>query len=199
MEPKIRCKWCKDDTLYQEYHDQEWGVPLYDDRKLFEFLVLETFQAGLSWITILRKRKNFRVAFDDFDYTKIANYTENKIQELLLDTGIVRNKLKIRAAVSNANAFIRIQQEYGSFSKYLWNFVANQPIINHWKDTSEVPATTVLSDTISKELKKKGFKFVGSTIIYAKMQAIGMVNDHTVDCWTRVNLKDISTVTTYTF
>lgn len=182
---KIRCGWCKNDDLYQKYHDEEWGIPVYEDQKLFEFLILETFQAGLSWITILRKRENFKKAFDNFDYKKVATYSEEKIQELLQDTGIVRNQLKIRAAVTNAILFIEIQKEFGSFSKYIWKFTNGKPIINNPKTLSDVPATTPLSDEISKDLKKRGFKFVGSTVIYAHMQATGMVNDHVEDCWTK--------------
>ena len=180
-----RCSWCLSSDLYKKYHDEEWGVPVYDDQKLFEFLLLETFQAGLSWITILNKRENFRKAFDDFDYIKIANYSEAKIQELLLDAGIIRNKLKVYSAVSNAQAFIKIQDEFGSISKYIWGFVDGKPIDNNRKTLKEVQATTPLSDTISKDLKKRGFKFVGSTVVYAHMQATGMVNDHVEDCWTR--------------
>ncbi|WP_348813239.1 DNA-3-methyladenine glycosylase I [Flavobacterium maritimum] len=182
-----RCAWCGTDPLYQKYHDEEWGVPVYEDQKLFEFLILETFQAGLSWITILRKRENFRLAFDDFDYKKIALYPEDKIQELLLDSGIIRNQLKIRAAVSNAIAFMKIQEEFGSFSDYIWHFTEGKPIINNPKTLKEVPATTPLSDAISKDLKKRGFKFVGSTVVYAHMQATGMVNDHVEDCWKKSN------------
>ena len=169
--------------MYIKYHDTEWGVPVHDDQKLFECLLLETFQAGLSWITVLRKRENFRNAFDHFDYHKIALYDEGKIQELLQDTGIVRNKLKVRAAVSNAKAFLEIQKEFGSFDKYIWSFVDGTPIQNHWATTKELPATTEISDILSKDLKKRGFKFVGSTIVYAHMQATGMVNDHTIDCF----------------
>jgi len=180
---KQRCGWCKGDALYEEYHDTEWGVPLKDDASLFEFLILETFQAGLSWITILRKRENFRKALDNFDYQKIALYQEDKISDLLQDAGIVRNKLKIRATVTNAQAFIQIQQEFGSFSNYIWAFVDGKPIQNHLRDHKEAPATTPLSDTISKDLKKRGFKFIGSTVIYAHMQATGMVNDHEIDCF----------------
>jgi DNA-3-methyladenine glycosylase I len=185
MDTKIRCKWCVGDALYEKYHDEEWGVPVYEDQKLFEFLILETFQAGLSWITILRKRENFRKAFDNFDYKKVAQYDENKVADLMQDAGIIRNGLKIRAAVSNAIAFMKVQDEFGSFSKYIWNFTGGGPIINNRKDLREVPATTPLSDEISKDLKKRGFKFVGSTVIYAHMQATGMVNDHVADCWTR--------------
>ena len=180
---KIRCDWPKDDALYIEYHDKEWGVPVYDDNKLFEFLILETFQAGLSWITILRKRENFRKAFDYFDYKKIAKYTEAKFESLLLDKGIIRNKLKIKATISNAKAFMEIKKEFGSFSKYIWGFVDGKPIKNEFLSMSELPANTQLSDLISKDLKKRGFKFVGSTVVYAHMQATGMVNDHVKDCF----------------
>ncbi|WP_027138318.1 DNA-3-methyladenine glycosylase I [Gaetbulibacter saemankumensis] len=180
---KQRCDWCIGDPLYEAYHDLEWGVPVYDDLKLFEFLTLETFQAGLSWITVLRKRENFKKAFDNFDYQKIANYNQDKIDNLLLNAGIIRNKLKIKATVTNAQAFINIQKEFGSFSKYIWGFVDGQPIKNSWKSMAEIPATTALSDTISKDLKKRGFKFVGSTVIYAHMQATGMVNDHITSCF----------------
>lgn len=180
---KKRCNWCGTDPLYIEYHDTEWGVPIYEDAKLFEFLILETFQAGLSWITILRKRENFRAALDNFDYKLISNYNQTKIDELLLNAGIIRNKLKIKATITNAKAFMQIQNEFGSFSTYIWSFVNNVPIKNSWNSMSDVPGTTVLSDTISKDLKKRGFKFVGSTVIYAHMQATGMVNDHIKDCF----------------
>lgn len=179
----MRCPWCGDDPLYVEYHDREWGMPVRDDRVLFEFLLLETFQAGLSWITILRKRENFRVAFDGFDYDRIAAYDEVKYEELLSNEGIVRNRLKIRAAIANAKAFQKIREEEGSFSNYLWGFVDHQPVMNQWKSLSQVPATTELSDRISKDLKKRGFKFVGSTVVYAFMQAVGLVNDHLVTCF----------------
>jgi DNA-3-methyladenine glycosylase I len=185
METKTRCAWCEKDDLYRKYHDEEWGVPVYDDATLFEFLILETFQAGLSWHTILNKRENFRIAFDAFDYKKIAQYSEDKIQELLLNSGIIRNQLKIRSAVSNAIAFLKVQKEFGSFSDYIWQFTNGKPIINNPKTLKDVPATTPLSDAISKDLKKRGFKFVGSTVIYAHMQATGMVNDHVEDCWKR--------------
>lgn len=187
MEEKTRCKWCVGIDIYEKYHDEEWGVPVYEDQKLFEFLILETFQAGLSWITILKKRENFKVAFDNFDYKKVANYSEDKIQELLLDAGIIRNKLKIRAAVSNAVAFMKVQDEFGSFSKYIWKFTDGKPIQNNRQSLKEVPATTALSDEISKDLKKRGFKFVGSTVVYAHMQATGMVDDHVADCWKKSN------------
>ncbi len=180
---KHRCGWCLGDPLYEAYHDTEWGVPVKDDATLFEFLILETFQAGLSWITVLRKRENFRKAFDYFDYKKIASYDQGKIDELLQDPGIIRNKLKVNATVSNANAFMKIQEEFGSFSKYIWGFVENEPIKNKWQNYKDSPATTSLSDFISKDLKKRGFKFVGSTVIYAHMQATGMVNDHEVHCF----------------
>lgn len=180
---KKRCFWVSDDPLYIEYHDNEWGVPVYDDDKLFEFLILETFQAGLSWITILKKRENFRKAFDNFDYKKIAKYSEDKYEELLQDAGIIRNKLKIKATITNAQLFIKVQEEFGSFSKYIWDFTNGKPITNKFEKREEVPATTELSDAISKDLKKRGFKFVGSTVIYAHMQATGMVNDHTTDCF----------------
>lgn len=187
METKIRCKWCVGDALYEKYHDEEWGVPVYDDKKLFEFLILETFQAGLSWITILRKRENFRKAFDNFDYKKIARYREDKIGELLQDAGIIRNQLKIRSAVSNAIAFMKVQDEFGSFSNYIWGFVNNKPVVNHHASLSQIQPTTAISDTISKDLKKRGFKFVGSTVVYAHMQATGMVDDHIADCWKRTS------------
>ena len=180
---KKRCSWSGNDPLYMSYHDEEWGVPVYDDDKLFEFLILETFQAGLSWITILRKRENFRKAFDNFDYQKIASYDENKFDELINDKGIIRNKLKIKATISNAISFIEIQREFESFSKYIWGFVDHKPINNKWKSLNEIPATTELSDKLSKDLKKRGFKFVGPTVIYAHMQATGMVNDHVIDCF----------------
>ena len=183
MDEKIRCGWCTSNDLYKKYHDEEWGVPVYEDQKLFEFLILETFQAGLSWITILKKRENFKLAFDDFDYKKVALYSEDKIQELLQDAGIIRNQLKIRAAVSNATAFIKVQEKFGSFSKYIWKFTNGQPIQNNRQSLKEVPTATPLSDEISKDLKKRGFKFVGSTVIYAHMQATGMVDDHVADCW----------------
>lgn len=180
---KIRCSWCGTDPLYVKYHDEEWGVPVKDDKTLFEFLILETFQAGLSWITILRKRENFRKAFDGFDYKKIAKYDQSKIDELLHDEGIIRNKLKIHSAINNAKAFMEVQKEFGSFSEYIWKFVNNTPIKNNHKSHADAPATTELSDTISKDLKKRGFKFVGSTVIYAHMQATGMVNDHVQSCF----------------
>jgi len=178
-----RCAWAGSDPLYHRYHDKEWGVPVHSDRKLFEFLILEGAQAGLSWITVLRKRKAYRLAFDKFDFNKIARYDERKIKQLLNDAGIIRNRLKIRSAVKNARAFIEIRDEFGTFNKYIWQFVKNKPIQNNWRSTQELPATSVLSDEISRDMKKRGFSFVGSTIIYAHMQATGMVNDHTTDCF----------------
>ena len=180
---KHRCDWCVGDPLYEKYHDEEWGVPVYNDSKLFEFLILETFQAGLSWITVLRKRENFRAAFDDFDYNKISKYNQDKIDTLLQNAGIIRNRLKIKATITNAQAFISIQKEFGSFSEYIWKFTDGKPIKNTFKNMIEIPANTSLSDTISKDLKSRGFKFVGTTVIYAHIQATGMVNDHIVDCF----------------
>ena len=185
METKQRCAWCEKDDLYRNYHDNEWGKPVYDDATIFEFLILETFQAGLSWYTVLAKRENFRKAFDNFDLIKIANYSEDKMAELAEDAGIIRNKLKIKATVTNAQAFIKVQEEFGTFSKYIWGFVDGKPIDNQPKTLSEVKATTPISDALSKDLKKRGFKFVGSTVMYAHMQATGMVNDHVMDCFTR--------------
>ena len=185
METKQRCAWCEKDDLYRNYHDNEWGKPVYDDATIFEFLILETFQAGLSWYTVLAKRENFRKAFDNFDLLKVANYSEDKMAELAEDAGIIRNKFKIKATVTNAQAFIKVQEEFGTFSKYIWGFVDGKPIDNHPKTLSEVKATTPISDALSKDMKKRGFKFVGSTVMYAHMQATGMVNDHVMDCWTR--------------
>ena len=183
MSTKYKCKWCEGDPLYETYHDEEWGVPVYDDGTLFKFLILETFQAGLSWITILRKRENFRKAFDNFDYKKIAKYNQKKIDELLQNAGIIRNKLKVNATVTNAQSFMKIQEEFGDFSTYIWGFVDGKPIKNEFKSLNNIPPNTPLSDTISKDLKKRGFKFVGSTVIYAHMQATGMVNDHEIGCF----------------
>ena len=180
---KKKCDWCLGDPLYENYHDTEWGVPVYDDQKLFEFLTLEGFQAGLSWITILRKRKNFSAAFDGFDYNKVARYSKQKKIELLNDKGIIRNRLKIDATVSNAQAYIGIQKRYGSFSQFIWGFTAGKPLVNTFKSLDEVPPFTPLAEKISKVLKNEGFKFVGPTIIYSHMQATGMVNDHLVDCF----------------
>lgn len=177
-----RCPWPTDDPLMVDYHDTEWGVPLHDDRKLFEFMVLDSFQAGLSWKTILHRRENFRKAFDNFDAKKIAAYGDKKIEALLSDTGIIRNKLKILATIKNAKLFLEIQKEYGSFDKYIWSFVGGKPIMNHFTEIRQIPATSAESDKMSKELKKRGFSFVGSTICYAFMQAAGLVNDHLVGC-----------------
>ena len=178
-----RCGWCGDDPLYVAYHDEEWGVPVYDDRTLFEFLILEGAQAGLSWSTILKKREGYRAAFEGFDPEVVARYDERKTAELLADAGIVRNRLKVASAVSNARAFLEVQVEHGSFSDYIWGFVDGAPIQNHWPTLAEIPAKTPLAETISKDLKKRGFRFVGPTIVYAHMQATGMVNDHVVDCF----------------
>lgn len=177
------CPWSISDPLMIKYHNKEWGVPVHNDKKLFEFLILEGFQAGLSWLTILKKRENFRKAFDNFDFNLIANYNEKKINSLLNDSGIIRNKLKIQGAILNAQAFIRVREEFGTFNKYIWKFVDGKPICNKFKSPKELPAKTELSDLISDDLKKRGFKFVGSTIVYAHLQATGMVNDHLVDCF----------------
>lgn len=182
-----RCAWAGDDELYCRYHDEEWGVPCHDDAKLFEMLNLEGAQAGLSWITILRKRENYRKAFDGFDIDKILSYDETKVETLMQDAGIVRNRLKINAVITNAKAFRAVQEEYGDFDSFLWAYVDGTPILNNWSDVSQIPAKTELSDRISKDLKKRGFKFVGSTIIYAYMQSIGMVNDHTSNCFLSIN------------
>ena len=180
---KQRCSWSNGDPLMEHYHDTEWGVPLYDDKKLFEFIVLDSFQAGLSWATILRKRENFRTALDDFDADKIAGYDEAKFEKLLQDAGIIRNRLKIRGTIENAIAFKKVQQEFRTFDKYIWQFVGWKPLINSWKVLKEIPASSIESNFMSKGLKKRGFKFVGTTICYAFMQASGMVNDHLVDCF----------------
>ncbi|MGI0105462.1 DNA-3-methyladenine glycosylase I [Salinimicrobium sp. WS361] len=191
MEEKIRCGWCVGDPLYEEYHDREWGVPLKDDAGIFEFLILETFQAGLSWITILRKRENFRSAFENFDYRKVAQFSEAKVETLMQDSGIIRNAAKIRAAVTNAQAFMKVQEEFGSFSKYIWGFVDGSPIQNDLQNLSEVPAITTISEKLSKDLKKRGFKFVGPTVVYAHMQATGMVNDHITQCFRHSEVKEL--------
>ncbi|OJF77494.1 MAG: DNA-3-methyladenine glycosylase [Treponema sp. CETP13] len=178
-----RCTWCGENPLYIAYHDKEWGRPIHDDRLLFEFLVLEGAQAGLSWLTILKKRENYRKAFDFFNPRIVANYDQAKIDSLLANAGIVRNRRKITSAIKNAQAVILIQKEFGSLDAFLWNYVGGSPIQNHWKNLSEVPVTTELSDKMSKDFKKRGFSFVGSTICYSFMQAVGMVNDHTTDCF----------------
>jgi DNA-3-methyladenine glycosylase I len=179
----VRCGWCGSDPLYIQYHDKEWGLPVHDDRKLFEMLILEGMQAGLSWLTVLRKRKEFRKAFDDFDASRIANYDAKKIRSLLENPGIIRNRLKIEAAVENAGAFLEVQKEFGTFDRFVWSLVGNKPRQNHFRKLNEVPPQTPESDAMSRELKKRGFSFVGSTICYAFMQAVGMVNDHVVDCF----------------
>ena len=186
-----RCKWCGDDPLYVEYHDKEWGIPVYKDQKLFEFLTLESAQAGLSWITVLRKRENYRKAFANFDPQKVARFNERKVKSLLKNAGIIRNELKIRAAINNAKLFLKIQEEFGSFAKYQWSFVDGKPQQNKYKTLRGIPAKTKISDAFSKDLKKRGFKFVGSTIVYAHMQACGMVNDHVQTCFRYQEIKKI--------
>ena len=181
--PKKKCDWCLGDSLYEKYHDTEWGNPVYDDQTLFEFLTLESFQAGLSWITVLRKRDHFRKAFDGFDYQKIAAYSTSKKMELLSNSKIIRNRLKIEATIKNATAFINIQGAHGSFSNYIWDFVSGTPIVNAYESLEELPSYTPLAEQISKDLKQKGFTFVGPTVVYSHMQATGMVNDHLVDCF----------------
>jgi len=180
---KIRCAWCTSDPIYTTYHDEEWGVPVHDDRKLFEMLILEGAQAGLSWLTILKRREGYRRAFQDFDVKKIARYDKKKMAALLKDSSIIRNRLKIAATVSNAQAFLQVQKELGSFDRYIWSFVGGKPKQNHWKTRERLPAQTPEAEAMSKDLKKRGFRFVGPTICYAFMQAVGMVNDHTVDCF----------------
>lgn len=180
---KKRCDWVSDDPLYLRYHDEEWGVPLHDDRRLFEALILDGFQAGLSWLTILKKRENFRKAFDDFDALKISRYSEKKFDRLMNDAGIVRNRLKIRAAIDNAKAYLAVRKEFGSFDTYIWQFVDHKTIVNKWKKLKDLPPKTPVSDRMSKDMKDRGFRFVGSTICYAFMQASGLVNDHTTDCF----------------
>lgn len=186
---KKRCAWVGENPIYIKYHDKEWGVPVYDDKVLFEFLILEGAQAGLSWLTILKRREGYRKAFADFDVQKVAKFTKQKIESLLNDPGIIRNRLKVNAAVTNAKAFIEVQKEFGSFSQYQWQFVGGKPLINKRQTIKDLPATTEESDAFSKDLKKRGFKFVGSTIMYAHMQAVGMVNDHTVDCFRYKSVK----------
>lgn len=180
---KVRCGWCLGDPIYVQYHDEEWGTPVHDDKVLFEFLVLESFQAGLSWLTILKKRENFRKAFANFDVKKVAKYDEKKYEALMQDTGIVRNQLKIRAAINNAARFIEVQKEFGSFDKYVWSFVGGKPLKNSLKTLREIQPKTAISDAMSKDMGKRGFKFRGSTICYAFMQAVGLVDDHLDNCW----------------
>ncbi|MFC2073368.1 DNA-3-methyladenine glycosylase I [Campylobacterota bacterium] len=186
---KNRCKWCGNDPLYITYHDAEWGIPIHDDRLLFEFLILEGAQAGLSWLTILKKRENYRKAFHSFNYETIANYSQHDIDRLLADPGIVRNQIKIESAIKNAQGVIKIQEEFGSFDAYLWRYVEGIPIQNEWKSMKNIPTQTEISEMMSKDLKKRGFNFVGPTICYAFMQAVGMVNDHTTDCFRYVEMK----------
>jgi DNA-3-methyladenine glycosylase I len=183
MKKTNRCAWVSDEPIYIDYHDVEWGVPIYDDQKLFEFLILEGAQAGLSWITVLKKRDNYRASFDNFVAEKIARYTQAKIDKLLLNPGIIRNRLKVNAAITNAKLYLEVKKEWGSFSAYIWHFVDGKPINNHLKNHKQIPTQTAISDKMSKDMKKRGFKFVGSTICYAFMQAVGMVNDHTMDCY----------------
>ncbi|MCU7852127.1 MAG: DNA-3-methyladenine glycosylase I [Candidatus Thiodiazotropha sp. (ex Monitilora ramsayi)] len=189
---KKRCTWAGSDPLYQSYHDTEWGVPCFDDQRLFEFLILEGAQAGLAWITILRKRANYLKNFDDFDPCKVARYSPKRIEKLLQDPGIVRNRLKVESTVTNAKAFLQMQEKHGRFSDYLWDYVDGEPVTNHWQTINQVPASTPLSDQLSKDLKKAGFKFVGTTICYAYMQAVGMVNDHTTDCFRHSEVKQLN-------
>ena len=189
VSPKTRCAWSDGSEIYQTYHDQEWGVPLHDERALFEFLTLEGAQAGLSWITILKKRESYREAFDNFEVERVARYDERKIESLLQNAGIVRNRLKVQSTVLNAQKYLAVQDEFGSFDQFIWRFVDGKPVQNHRTRLSNVPASTVVSDAMSKELKRRGFKFVGSTICYAFMQATGMVNDHTTDCFRYKQLK----------
>ncbi len=187
-----RCPWPGKDELYIKYHDEEWGVPVHDDRKHFEFLVLEGAQAGLSWLTILKRRENYRMAFENFDPVKVAQFDADKVTELLANPGIIRNRKKIESAITNARRFLEVQNEFGSFDRYIWSFVDYQPVINAWRTLAEIPARTELSDKISKDLKRRGFSFVGSTIIYAHIQAIGLVNDHLVSCFRYRQLKNLS-------
>ena len=183
MSKKQRCHWVTDDPIYIHYHDHEWGVPVYDDQQLFEMLNLEGAQAGLSWMTVLKRRDNYRKCFDSFNAKKIIRYDEHKCQQLLKDPGVIRHRLKIQSVITNAKAYLEIKEEFKTFSDYIWQFVDGEPIINHWRDQSKMPASTKISDQMSKDLKKRGFKFVGSTICYAYMQAVGMVNDHLVKCF----------------
>jgi len=183
IEDKSRCPWCGDDPLYVKYHDEEWGKEVRDDQSMFEMLILETFQAGLSWITILRKRENFRIAFLDFDVAQVAQMSDGDLERLLKDAGIVRNKLKIWAARTNAQAFVKVAEEFGSFTNYIWKFSNNRPIVNRWRSLDEIPTKTELSERVSNDLKRRGFKFVGSTVMYAYLQATGIIDDHLLDCW----------------
>ncbi len=186
-----RCDWCGKDPIYVDYHDKEWGVPVHDDRMHFEMIILDGAQAGLSWITILKRRDGYREAFDNFDVNKVAKYSDKKVEKLLTNPGIIRNRLKVNSAVKNAKAFLEIQKEFGSFDKYIWQFVNHKTIQNKWEKMEELPAKTAESDALSKDLKKRGFSFVGSTICYAYMQAVGMVNDHTADCFRYKEVKKL--------
>jgi len=186
MHDIIRCEWCGSDQLYMEYHDREWGVPVHDDRKQFEFLVLESAQAGLSWLTVLKRREGYRRLYAGFDAKKVALFDETKVLEMLQDTGIIRNRKKIESSINNAQRFLEIQEQYGSFTNYLWRFIDGKQVVNHFTRLSEIPATTPLSDSVSKEMKHRGFQFLGSTIIYAHLQATGLVNDHLVDCFRHI-------------
>ncbi len=184
-----RCGWCVGNDIYERYHDEEWGVPVHDDRKLFEFLVLESAQAGLSWLTILKRREGYRKAFSDYDPKIVAGYDQDRIEELVKDPSIIRNRMKIEAAVNNAKRFLEVQEEFGSFDIYIWSFVNSKPLVNQWKESKDLPAKTELSDEVSEDLKRRGFKFVGSTIIYAHLQATGLINDHLVTCFRYEELK----------
>lgn len=180
---KNRCAWCLGSEMYKRYHDEEWGVPVYDDQKQFEFLVLESAQAGLSWSTVLHKRENYRIAYEGFDVRKVADFDDEKIEEMLGNAGLIRNRAKITSSIGNAKLFLAIQKEFGSFSNYLWGFIGSKPLINHWQSLHEIPAKTPLSDTIAKDMKKRGFKFLGSTVVYAHLQATGLIMDHVTTCW----------------
>jgi DNA-3-methyladenine glycosylase I len=193
MDSLIRCPWCLKDEMYMKYHDEEWGVPVFDDRKQFEFLLLEAAQAGLSWHTILSRRENYRKAYLDFDFEKIANFSEHDIERLLKGSGIIRNKMKIKASVNNARKFIEVQKEYGSFSKYIWSFTKGKSIVNGWVSILEIPAKTELSERISRNLKSRGFQFLGPTIVYSHLQAVGVVNDHLKSCFRLKEIKETQT------
>lgn len=188
---KNRCGWCLGSELYIKYHDEEWGVPVFDDQKQFEFLVLESAQAGLSWITVLKKRENYRKLYEDFDPVKVVNFSEGKIEKMLKDPGIIRNRKKIEASINNAEKFLEIKEEFGSFCDYLWSHVQNRPLVNNWQNLSQVPATTGLSDKISRDMRSRGFRFLGSTIMYAHLQAVGIVNDHLITCFRHEQVKEV--------
>ncbi len=196
MNDKPRCAWCLGDPLYLAYHDQEWGVPLHDDRGLFEFLVLETFQAGLSWLTILKKRDNFRRAFAGFDPQRVVRFDERDRRRLLADAGIVRNRLKVDAAIANARVFLEVQAAHGSFDRWIWSFTDGRPVVNRWRELREVPAQTPLAATISREMRRLGFRFAGPVVVYSHMQATGMVNDHLVSCYRHAEIRRLAAATT---